>query len=118
MELLAPAGSYECAKAAAAAGADAIYMGGPLFSARAYAESSKEDMLLRSIRYCHLRGVRVYMTLNTLMKDRELTDIEAYVRPYYEAGLDGVIVQDLGLLGLLRNIEDLPPKYPMYLNAH
>lgn len=102
MELLAPAGSYECAKAAAAAGADAIYMGGPLFSARAYAESSKEDMLLRSIRYCHLRGVRVYMTLNTLMKDRELTDIEAYVRPYYEAGLDGVIVQDLGLLGFLR----------------
>ena len=102
MELLAPAGSYECAKAAAAAGADAIYMGGPLFSARAYAESSKEDMLLRSIRYCHLRGVRVYMTLNTLMKDRELTNIEAYVRPYYEAGLDGVIVQDLGLLGFLR----------------
>ena len=96
--MLAPAGSYEACRAAVNAGADAVYMGGPLFSARAYAESSKEDMLLSSIEYCHLRGVRIYMTLNTLMKDGELELIEDYLRPYYEAGLDGVIIQDLGLL--------------------
>lgn len=102
MELLAPAGSYDACRAAVNAGADAVYMGGPLFSARAYAESSKEDMLLASIEYCHLRGVRIYMTLNTLMKDGELTQIEDYLRPYYEAGLDGVIIQDLGLLIYVR----------------
>lgn len=102
VELLAPAGSYEAAKAAVNAGADAVYMGGPLFSARAYAESSKEDMLLQTIRYCHLRGVKVYMTLNTLMKEREFAGLYEYLLPYVRAGLDAVIVQDLGVLSFVR----------------
>lgn len=102
VELLAPAGSYESAKAAVNAGADAIYMGGPLFSARAYAESSKEDMLLRSIEYCHLFGVKVYMTLNTLIKEDEFSGICDYIDPYYKAGLDAVIVQDFGVFMEIR----------------
>ena len=102
-ELLAPAGSYDAARAAVNAGADAIYMGGPLFSARAYAESSGDnDMLLQSIEYCHLRGVKVYMTLNTLMKEREMQVLPAYFRPYAEAGVDGVIVQDPGVMRMIR----------------
>ena len=84
------------------AGADAIYMGGPLFSARAFAESSGEDMLKQTIEYCHLRGVSVYMTLNTLMKERELDTLYEYLLPYAQAGLDAVIVQDHGVLGAVR----------------
>lgn len=122
IELLAPAGSFDAARAAVNAGADAVYMGGPLFSARAYAESSRDgaaagkaaapvkradletdgDMLMETMEFCHLRGVRVYMTLNILMKDREMEMIEDYLTPYYMAGLDGVIIQDIGLLGYVR----------------
>ena len=113
-ELLSPAGSYEAAKAAVNAGADAIYMGGPLFSARAYAESAREDMLLETIRYCHLRGVRVYMTLNTLMKEREFSLLWNYLLPYYREGLDGVIVQDLGLVAWLK---EHFPKLPIHAST-
>ena len=102
MELLAPAGSYESVRAAVNAGADAVYMGGPLFSARAYAESSGEDMLHDAIDLCHLHGVRIYMTLNTLMKDEEMERVRDYLLPYYEHGIDGVIIQDLGLLMYIR----------------
>jgi len=103
VEILAPAGSLEGAKAAVNAGADAIYMGGPLFSARAYAESSGgEDMLLAAIRYAHLRGARVHMTLNTLIREREFGALYDYVKPYAEAGLDCVLVQDLGVLRFLK----------------
>ena len=106
-ELLAPAGSFDAARAAVNAGADAIYMGGPLFSARAYAESSSApqegpDMLMQSIGYCRLRGVRVFMTLNTLMKEREMEGLESYLKPYVAAGLDGVIVQDTGVMKRVR----------------
>lgn len=116
MELLAPAGSFLCAKAAVAAGADAIYMGGPLFSARAYAESSKdggnteeEDQLSESIRYCHLHNVKVYMTVNTLMKDSELSEIDGYLKKYADLKVDAFIVQDTGLLcHLLRAFPEIP----------
>ena len=101
-ELLAPAGSFDSARAAVNAGADAIYMGGPLFSARAYAESSGKDMLLRTLDFCHLRDVRVFMTLNTLLKDAELATVRDYLKPYVDKGLDGVIVQDLGVMRLVR----------------
>ena len=111
--MLAPAGSYDAARAAVNAGADAIYMGGPLFSARAYAESSRDpasgkyddpgpDMLMQSIEYSHLRGVKVYMTLNTLMKEREMQMLPEYFRPYAKAGIDGVIVQDFGVMRFLK----------------
>ena len=123
-ELLAPAGSYDAARAAVNAGAGAIYMGGPFFSARAYAESSAEkisgnedggicnigstddDMLLKALDFCHLRGVKVYMTLNTLLKEREMRMLKAYLKPYMERGLDGVIVQDLGVMKLI--LEEYP----------
>ncbi len=101
-ELLSPAGSFDCARAAVNAGADAIYMGGPFFSARAYAESSNEDMLLKTLDFCHLRGVRVFMTLNTLLKETELATVRDYLKPYVDKGLDGVIVQDLGVMRLVR----------------
>ncbi|MDD5832059.1 MAG: U32 family peptidase [Clostridiales bacterium] len=105
-ELLSPAGSFESAKAAVNAGADAVYMGGSLFSARAFAESSssEEDMLMQAIEYCHLRGVRVYMTLNTLLKQKEMLLLEEYLRPYVENGLDGVIVQDSGVFFAVREL--------------
>lgn len=173
LELLAPAGSFEAAKAAVNAGADAIYMGGPLFSARAYAESSRggaelkmegagsagkteerraagkerqdgnanrasdrgakahteaeeikgktaantegqeceeaPDQLLSAISYCHLRGVKVYMTLNILMKEQEMNGLSAYLTPYVRAGLDAVIVQDAGVFQYVRtHFPDLP----------
>ena len=100
-ELLAPAGSLESLKAAVNAGADAVYIGGARFGARAYAVNAEEDSLLEGIRYAHLFGVKVHLTVNTLLKDRELEDLYSYIKPYYEAGLDAVIVQDLGVLDFL-----------------
>ena len=113
-ELLAPAGSFDCARAAVNAGADAIYMGGPFFSARAYAESSKEDMLLKTLDFCHMRGVRVFMTLNTLLKDAELATVRDYLKPYADKGLDGVIVQDLGVMRLVR---ELYPELELHIST-
>ncbi len=108
-ELLAPAGSLEGLKAVIAAGADAVYIGGRLFGARAYADNPEEDELLAGIDYAHLRGVRVYMTVNTLLKDEEMKILADYVRPYYEAGLDAVLVQDFGVMKELhRAFPDLP----------
>lgn len=114
IELLAPAGSLDAARAAVNAGADAIYMGGPLFSARAYAESSEQDMLRAAMDLCHLRGVKVYMTLNTLMKQRELEGLSDYLDPYVKQGIDAIIVQDLGLLFWLR---DRYPELPLHAST-
>lgn len=102
MELLAPAGSFESMKAAVAAGADAVYMGGTRFGARAYADNPDQDRLLEAIDYVHLHGRRLYMTVNTLFKEQELGELYEYMLPYYEAGLDGVIVQDLGALAFMK----------------
>ena len=102
VEILAPAGSFDSMKAAVAAGADAVYMGGSRFGARAYADNPDEKGLLEAIDYVHLHGRRLYMTVNTLFKEDELKDLENYMRPYCERGLDGVIVQDLGALAFMR----------------
>ncbi|MEE3457145.1 MAG: peptidase U32 family protein, partial [Lachnospiraceae bacterium] len=108
-ELLAPAGSIEGLKAVIAAGADAVYIGGTKFGARAYADNPDEDDLLDAIDYAHLRGVKVYMTVNTLLKDNEIKELPAYLAPYVERGLDAVLVQDFGVLALLsRTFPDLP----------
>ena len=99
VELLAPAGSFKSVVAAVNAGADAIYMGGRKFGARAYADSAtaeEEDMVMEAIRYCHLFSVKLYMTVNILFKDQELKELFSYLKPYYEAGVDGLIMQDLG----------------------
>ena len=102
VELLAPAGSYESLRAAVNAGADAVYIGGSRFGARAYADNPDEDALLDGIRYCHLHGKKLYMTVNTLLKEEELEqELYSYLLPYYQAGLDGVIVQDFGVVQYL-----------------
>lgn len=109
VEILAPAGTVESMKAAVAAGADAVYMGGSRFGARAYAGNPDEAALLEAIDYAHLHGRRLYLTVNTLMKNEELKELEAFLMPYYLGGLDAVIVQDLGVLSLVRErFPDLP----------
>ena len=108
-EILAPAGSFEALKAAVSAGADAVYAGGSFFSARAFAGNFDTDSLVDAIGYCHLRDVKLYMTVNTLLKDDELKRLTEYVGPFYEAGLDAVLVQDLGAAAVLsENFRDLP----------
>lgn len=110
VEILAPAGSMECLKAAIAAGADAVYTGGALFGARAYAHNLTEEELLEAIDYVHLHGRRLYLTVNTLIKDREMEkQMYDYLHPYYRQGLDAVIVQDIGLFRFIRkHFPDLP----------
>ena len=110
VEILAPAGSMECLKAAIAAGADAVYTGGALFGARAYAHNLTEEELLEAIDYVHLHGRRMYLTVNTLIKDREMEkQMYDYLLPYYRQGLDAVIVQDIGLFRFIRkHFPDLP----------
>jgi len=95
-ELLAPAGDIECFYAAINAGADAIYLGGSEYGARAYASNFSEEELIEAISYAHLYSVRIYLTVNTLVKEREFDHLVEFLAPLYEAGLDGVIVQDLG----------------------
>lgn len=85
-----------------AAGADAVYMGGARFGARAYAQNADQDEMIAAIEYAHLHGCRLYMTVNTLFKENELGELYEYLLPYYKAGLDGVIVQDLGALSFIR----------------
>lgn len=103
IELLAPAGSYETFEAVIRAGADAVYLGGSQFGARAYANNFTEEELLRAIDYAHIHGRQVYLTVNTLFKENELEQgLYDYLLPYYEQGLDAVILQDMGALSLIR----------------
>lgn len=115
IELLAPAGSYEGLVAAVNAGADAVYIGGQKFGARAYADNPMEDELIKGIRYAHLHGSKVHMTVNTLLKERELeTELYEYIKPYYQAGLDAVIVQDFGVFSFLR---EYFPQLPLHAST-
>lgn len=103
VEILAPAGSYESLKAAVAAGADAVYIGGSRFGARAFADNLEEASLLEAIDYVHLHGKQIYLTVNTLLKEREMEqELYEYLLPYYRQGLDAVIVQDIGVLKFVR----------------
>ena len=103
IELLSPAKNLECAMAAISHGADAVYIGGPSFGARAAAGNSFED-LEQLVRFAHPYHVKVFVTLNTILTDRELEEAERQVQRYYNMGIDALIVQDMGLLKL-----DLPP---------
>ncbi|MCM1497364.1 MAG: U32 family peptidase [Clostridium sp.] len=108
-EILAPAGSMEALKAAVSAGADAVYLGGSRFGARAFADNFDESALIEAIEYCHIYGVKVYLTVNTLFRDEEIEELYDYIAPLYEAGLDAVIVQDLGVMYYLyRQFPKLP----------
>ncbi|MBO5351808.1 MAG: U32 family peptidase [Lachnospiraceae bacterium] len=101
-EILAPAGSIESLKGAIAAGADAVYIGGSRFGARAYADNPETDMLMAAIDYVHAKDRRIYLTVNTLLKEQELTgELYPFLETYYKAGVDAVIVQDVGVLHFL-----------------
>lgn len=103
-ELLAPAGSPEALKAAVAAGAGAVYLSGKRFGARKFAANFDERELKEAVDYAHLRGVMVYVTVNTLVRDEELPDVARYLLWLYEIGVDAVLVQDVGVAALARRI--------------
>ncbi len=113
-ELLAPAGSYDAFLGAIHAGADAVYLAGDRFGARAYANNFSEEELLRALDYAHLFGRKIYLTLNTLIKEREFGEIFSFLKPFYEAGLDGIIVQDVGVLCFLHEVF---PDLPLHLST-
>ena len=103
-ELLAPAGSPMALQAAIAAGADAVYLSGKRFGARKFATNFDEPALAQAIDYAHLRGVKVYVTVNTLIRENELYDVAEYLLRLYEMGTDAVLLQDLGAALLARQI--------------
>ena len=102
VELLAPAGDFACFRAAVNAGADAVYLGGGQYGARAYATNFTAEELQKALRIAHLFGRKIYLTVNTLVKEQEFANLIPYIQPLYETGLDGVIIQDMGVLQCLR----------------
>lgn len=106
MELLSPAGNMTSLKSAVACGADAVYLGAGDFNARSKADNFGTDELRLAVSYCHERGVRVYLTLNTLVKSRETALALETAREAADCGVDAFIVQDLALAALLR--KELP----------
>lgn len=102
VELLAPAGNFDALKGAIKAGADAVYLGGEFYGARAYADNFTQDEICTGIHLAHTFGRKIYLTVNTLVKEKELDGLYNYLLPLYEKGLDGVIVQDLGALRYIR----------------
>lgn len=102
LELLAPAGSLKTLKAVIHAGADAVYLGGSMFGARAYANNFNEEELLEAIRFGHIHGRKIILAVNTLLKEYELGQLYDYLHPYYKAGLDAVIVQDMGVMEFIK----------------
>ena len=103
-ELLAPAGSPETLKIAAECGADAVYLGGNAFNARASANNFTDSELAEAVDFCHLRKVKVYVTVNILIGDREFDELKEFIIKIYEAGVDAVIVQDIGVAMYIKNI--------------
>ncbi|NSB16734.1 U32 family peptidase [Clostridium beijerinckii] len=104
IELLAPAGSMESLIAAINNGADAIYLGGNKFSARAYASNFDNETMMKAVDYAHSYNVKVYVTINTILKQSELKEALKYAGYLYEIGVDAIIIQDLGLVKLIRNV--------------
>lgn len=102
VELLAPAGDFSCFMAAMNAGADAVYLGGSKFGARAYANNFSQEEIIEALKIAHLLGKRIYLTVNTLVKEKEMQELIPYLQPLYDAGLDGVIIQDLGVFQVLK----------------
>ena len=108
-EVLAPAGGPEPLRAAVYAGADAVYLGGPAFGARANAQNFSREQLAEAVRFCHARGVRVHVTVNTLLKEKELPQALELVEYLCTLPVDAVLVQDMGLFSLLRQWGALSP---------
>ncbi len=114
IELLAPAGTWEALEAAVNAGADAVYMGGKAFGARAYANNFDRGEMTRAVYFAHLHRVRLYITVNTLVDDSELAELADYLLFLNNAGVDGIIVQDLGVIRLARQ---LVPELPLHAST-
>lgn len=104
MELLAPAGTFDCVIAAVNSGADAVYFAGQGFGARSFAGNLSDEEIYRAADFCHLRGVKVYITVNTLVLDREFKELEKFIKTITRAGADAVIVQDMGVLKYVREL--------------
>ncbi len=119
MELLSPVGNFECLKAAVQNGADSIYLGSDLFSARAFANNFSNKNLEQAIEYAKIRGVKTYLTLNTLIKDNELESAFNLAKQAYEYGIDAILVQDLGLaMKLIKEFPDLPIHGSTQMTVH
>ena len=114
IELLAPAGSFEALKAAVEAGADAVYLAGEKFGARAYAENFAGDQLLKAVEFAHLRGVAVHVTINTIIADEELDDFAEYLKFLRRANVDAFLVQDLGAATLAK---EFAPEIPLHAST-
>lgn len=119
IELLAPAGDFDSLKAAVQNGADCVYFGSNIFSARAFANNFNLDEMKKAIQYCKLRGVKTNLTLNTLIKDSEFEDAMFLAKKAYEFGIDAIIVQDLGLAKhLINTFPDLPIHSSTQMTVH
>ena len=111
LELLSPAGSMEALKAAVQNGANAVYLGCGAFNARQSAKNFTPQTLAEAVKYCHVRGVAVHLTLNTLVSDREMEEVGTLIRHAATCGVDAFIVQDLGVVQLCRRIA---PRVPIH----
>lgn len=114
IELLAPAGSMESVYASVQGGTDAVYLGGSKFSARAYAQNFDDDTIEKAVDYCHIYGVKVYVTVNTLIKENEMSDALSYAQFLYKIGVDALIIQDMGLY---RSIKKIMPEFEMHAST-
>ena len=114
VELLAPAGNFESLRAAVEAGADAVYLAGEKFGARAYAENFAGDKLLDAVKFAHLRGVAVHVTVNTIIADEELDEFAAYIKFLRRANVDALLVQDLGAASVAKKIA---PEIPLHAST-
>ena len=118
-ELLAPAGDTACLRAAVAAGADAVYLGGVRFGARAFAKNFDEESLRSAVRYAHAHGVRIYVTLNTLIYDKELSEAVEYAKTLHGMGVDALIVADIGVISAIRRaVPELPLHASTQMGVH
>ena len=114
IELLAPAGTWEALEAAVNAGADAVYLGGKTFGARAYADNFDREEMTKAVYFCHTHHVRLYVTVNTLVDDKELPELEDYLIFLYNTGVDGIIVQDMGII---RAAREIVPGLPLHAST-
>ena len=119
IDLLAPVGNFECLKAAVQNGADSVYFGADIFSARAFAHNFNEEELKQAIDYAKIRGVKTNLTLNTLVKNHELNDAILIAKTAYKFGIDAIIVQDLGLAEfLIKHLPNLPIHASTQMSVH
>lgn len=114
LELLAPAGNFECLVAAVQSGADAIYLSGKAFGARSFADNFDFEELENAVDYCHLRDVKIYVTVNTLVSDTEIDELCKYLRFLNKIGVDGIIVQDMGVAKIAAEIV---PSLPIHAST-